>query len=295
MMVRRSFGVAALALPLWLTGCSLLPMKRHLPVPKAPANVQTATPEELVEQVNRRWDDFRNLTATVEIQATLLKAQEGLATDYPTVRGWIVMEKPNHLRVVGQYLGVRVFDMASDGNTFTLVIPPKNKAIEGPNSVTKKSDNQFENLRPGFFFDAMIVRGVDPEDYFTETSDTETIEDAAKKHLFTMPEYVLNIIRHAPNGSRRDKPVRVITFHRDDLLPSNQDLYDNEGNLASQVTYSAYKSFGNSQFPTKVVIKRPLEGITIVLTVEKVVENQKLPADQFTAKIPPGTTIQHLQ
>jgi hypothetical protein len=295
MKVCRPFGIAALALSLLLTGCSLFPMKRHLPVPKAPANVQTATPEELVEQVNLRWDDFKNLTATVEIKATLLKAQEGLATDYPTCRGFIVMEKPNHLRIVGQYLGIRAFDMASDGNTFTLVIPQRSKAIEGPNSITKKSENQFENLRPGFFFDAMMVRGVEPEDYFTETSDTETIEDAAKKHLYSMPEYVLNITRHAPNGSRRDKPVRVITFHRDDLLPSNQDLYDGEGNLESQVTYSAYKSFGDSKYPTRVVIKRPLEGITIVLTVEKVVENQKLPADQFVAKIPPGTTIQHLQ
>lgn len=295
MMARRPFGIAALALPLLLTGCSLFPMKRHLPVPKAPANVQTATPEEIVEQVNRRWDDFKNLTATVEIQATLVKPQEGLATDYPSCRGWIVMEKPNHLRVLGQYLGIRVFDMASDGNRFTLVIPHKSKAIEGPNSVTKKSDNQFENLRPGFFFDAMMVRGVDAEDYFTETSDTETIEDAAKKYLFIMPEYILNITRHAPNGSRRDKPVRVITFHRDDLLPSNQDLYDSEGNLESQVTYSLYKSFGDSKFPTKVVIKRPLEGITIVLTVEKVERNQELPADQFAVKIPPGTTIQHLE
>jgi outer membrane lipoprotein-sorting protein len=295
MRSRKAFGIVALALPFLLTGCSLLPTKRHLPVPKAPANVSTATPEELVDQVNRRWDDFKNLTATVEIKATLLKAQEGLATDYPTCRGFIVMEKPNHLRIVGQYLGIRAFDMASDGNTFTLVIPQKSKAIEGPNSVTKKSENQFENLRPGFFFDAMVVRGAEPEDYFTETSDTETIEDAAKKHLYSMPEYVLNITRHAPSGSRRDKPVRVITFHRDDLLPSNQDLYDGEGNLESQVTYSAYKTFGNNKFPTKVVIKRPLEGITIVLTVEKVVENQKLPADQFVAKIPPGTVIQHLQ
>jgi hypothetical protein len=295
MTVRRSFGISALALPFLLTGCSLLPMKRHLPVPKAPSNVQTATPEEIVEQVNRRWDDFQNLTATVEIQATLFKPQEGLATDYPSCRGYIVMEKPSHLRVVGTYLGIKVFDMASDGNTFTLVIPQKNRAIQGPNSVTKKSDNQFENLRPGFFFDAMMVRGVEPEDYFTETSDTETIEDAAKKHLYLMPEYVLNITRHAPNGSRRDTPVRVITFHRDDLLPSNQDLYDGEGNLESQVTYSAYKAFGDTKFPTKVVIKRPLEGITIVLTVEKVDKNQKLPAGEFTAKIPSGTTIQHLQ
>ena len=87
--------IGALALPLFLSGCGLIPMKRHLPVPKAPARVQTATPEELVDQVNKRWDEFQTLTATVEMQATLLKAQEGLATDYPSVRGWIVMQKPS--------------------------------------------------------------------------------------------------------------------------------------------------------------------------------------------------------
>src|ERR1700750_2417498 len=88
MMVRTAFGIAALALPLLLSGCSLIPMKRHLPVPKTPDNVQASTPEQLVELVNRRWDDFKNLTATVEIKATLLKPKEGLATDYPKCRGF---------------------------------------------------------------------------------------------------------------------------------------------------------------------------------------------------------------
>lgn len=295
MTVRKSFGVAALALPLLLTGCSLFPMKRHLPVPKAPPKVETATPEELVEQINQRWNSFENLTAEVQINLTLTKPQEGLATDYPSCRGWIVMQKPDNLRVVGQLVGVRIFNMASDGKTFTVLIPPRNKAIQGPTTITKRSEKQFENLRPGFFFDAMIVRGLDPEDYYTETADTETIEDAAKKHLYSMPEYIVNITRHAPDGSRRDKPVRVITFHRDELLPSNQDSYDSEGNLESQVSYFSYKDFGGHKFPTRVVIKRPLEGITITLTVEKVDENQKLPADEFTVKIPPDTQIQHLE
>jgi len=294
MRLRRRFAAGALSLPLFLSGCGLVPMKRHLPVPKPPARVQTATPEELVDQVNNRWADFQNLTATVQMQATLLRSQEGLATDYPSVRGWIVMQKPNALRVAGQYLGVKVFDMASDGKTFTLVIPPKSRAIQGPNTVTKKSEKQLENLRPGFFFDSMMVRALDPDDYYAEISDTETIEDAAKKHLYLMPEYVLSITQHATNGSRRDKPVRVITFHRDDLLPSNQDLYDDKGNLESQVSYSGYKNFGGKQFPTKVIIKRPLEGIQIVLTVEKVNTNVKLPPDEFTIPIPPGTEIQNL-
>ena len=294
-MIRQNrWSRLGMAAPLLLAGCSLVPMKRHLPVPKAPANVQTATPEELVAQMNQRWNDFQNLTAKVEIQATLLKQQQGLATDYPTCRGFIVMQKPNHLRVAGQYLGVKVFDMASNGSTFTLVIPPKNKAIEGSISVVKKSPNQFENLRPGFFFDAMMVRGLDPDDYYARISDTETIEDAAKKHLYAMPEYVLSITQHASNGSRLDKPVRVITFHRDDLLPSNQDLYDNQGNLESQVSYSAYKNFGGTLYPTRVIIKRPIEGIQLVLTVDTVDKNQNLPEGEFSVKIPPGTQVQHL-
>lgn len=293
---RKFLVMGLLAAPLLLTGCSsLFPMKRHLPVPKAPPNVETATPEELVQKLGQRWNSFTNLTATVEMQATLLKQQQGLATDYPSIHGWIVMQKPEMLRVVGEYLNVRIFNMASDGKTFTLLIPPKSKAIQGSNSVEKKSQNQFENLRPGFFFDAMMVRGLDPEDYYTEIADTETIEDASKKHLYLMPEYVLSITRHANNGSRRDKPVRVITFHRDTLLPSNQDLYDAHGNLESQVTYSAYKRFGDTDYPTRVVIKRPLEGIQLVLTVEKVNTDVKLPPDEFTVQIPPGTQIQHLE
>jgi hypothetical protein len=295
--VRRGRGMyAALMLPLVLSGCGIMPMKRHLPVPKPPARVQTATPEELVDALGRRWNEFQNLTATVEMRATLLKPQEGLATDYPSVHGWIVMQKPNRMRVVGQLLGtVKVFDMASDGRRFTIMIPPKSRAIEGPNTLTKRSDKQMENLRPGFFFDAMMVRGLEPEDYYAEISDTETIEDAEKKHLTLMPEYVLSITQHASNGSRRDKPVRVITFHRDDLLPSSQDLYDAQGNLESQVSYSGYKDFNGKLFPSKVVIKRPLEGIQLTLTVDKVNTDVKLPADEFAVKIPPGTQIQHLE
>jgi hypothetical protein len=289
----RPLAFSVFAASVLLSGCNILPTTRKLPVPKAPPVVQAATPEDLVEQVNKRWADLNTLTATVEIYATLLRSQEGLAKDYPSCRGYIVMRKPDDLRVVGQYFGVHVFDMASDGKTFTLLVPPKNKAIKGSNTVVRESTNQLENLRPGFFFDAMIVRGLDEDNYYSVTSDTETIEDAAKKHLFAMPEYVLSITRHGPS-SRRDTPIRVVTFHRDDLLPYNQDLYDSHGNLESQVTYSSYREFDGSTYPTRVTIKRPLEGIQLVLIVEKVQKNVPLKDDQFQVKIPDGTQIQNL-
>jgi len=96
-------------------------------------------------------------------------------------------------------------------------------------------------------------------------------------------------------GSRELKPVRVITFHRDDLLPYQQDVYDSDGNLETQVDYSRYADFGDNKYPSKITIKRPLEDYQVVLTVDKVVENMTLTDDQFQIKIPEGTQIQSLE
>jgi outer membrane lipoprotein-sorting protein len=279
---------------LLLAGCSLFPTTRKLPVPKAPVVTQTVTPEQLVEQLNRRWDAVDSLTATVEIRATELKSKEGVEKDFPSCRGFIVMRKPKMLRVAGTYFGVKIFDMASDGGTFTLVIPTKNIAFTGSNDVKGTSPNPMYNLRPDFFFDAMLVRGLLSDDFYSVTADTETIEDVAKKHLMIVPEYVLSITRHNP-GSRSDTPVRVVTFQRDDLLPYQQDLYDRDGNLETQVAYNKYAQFGTSKYPSIVTIKRPLEGIQIELTVERVIENPKLTDEQFQIKMPDGIKVQTLE
>src|SRR5208282_1550342 len=109
--VDRLVCAAALALPLLLAGCNILPTTRHLPVPKAPSLVQTATPDELVKQLNQHWNALNTLTATVEIYATELKTAEGLEKDFPSCRGFILMRHPKMLRVVGTYFGVKIFDM----------------------------------------------------------------------------------------------------------------------------------------------------------------------------------------
>jgi len=292
----RLASAGALFLPILLAGCSLFPTTRKLPVPKPPSIVQTATPEELVARLNNRWEALNTLTATVEIRASVIKTKEGVAKDYPTLRGFILMRKPAMLRVVGQDFGVRVFDMASDGKEFTLSIPPQKKTIRGSNSLKKKSVNALENIRPGFFFDAehcaMVVRGLEPDDLYSVVADSETVEDAARKHLYTVPEYVLSISRPKP-GSRQLTPVRVVTFNRNDLRPYQEDTYDSEGNVETQVFYSGYRDFDSITYPSSIVIKRPVEEIQIVLTVEKVNENEPLKDDQFVVTPAEGATIQN--
>lgn len=294
MSLRHAASFCLLGIPMVLAGCSLLPATRHLPVPKAPAKVQDATPKDLVAEINKRWDSLNTLTATVEIQATELKTEQGLEKDFPSCRGYIVMRKPDLLRVAGTYFGARVFDMASDGKQFTLVIPHENLAIEGPNTVTQRSPNQMLNLRPDFFLDSILVRGLNPEDEFMSTADTITTEDAAKKHLFSVPEYILSVVRRKAD-SQELALTRRITFHRDDLLPYGQQIYDSTGNLETEVTYSDYASFSAGQYPSKVTIRRPLEGIQLVLTVERVQENVDLPSDEFEVQIPAGSKIQKLE
>jgi outer membrane lipoprotein-sorting protein len=258
--------------------------------------VQTVTPKTLVEQLNQRWEALNSLTASVEIQASVVKTKEGVAKDYTTFRGIVLMRKPEMLRVYGRVpvIGTEMFDMVSDGKNFTLYVPSKNKAMKGSNSLKTKSASQLENMRPGFFLDAMVVRGLEPDDLYSVTADTETVEDTAKKHLYTVPEYVLNISRRKP-GSQELVPLRVITFHRDDLEPYQQDVYDSDGNLETEVTYGPYQTFDSTKYPSTITIKRPLEEFQIVLTVQSLKQNQPLPDDQFQVKIPEGTEIQQLQ
>jgi outer membrane lipoprotein-sorting protein len=294
-LIPRHLASTALLFPLLLfSGC--LWNTRKLPVPKAPMIEQSAAPAELVTRLNQRWQALQSLNANVEIQASVLKPKQGVATDYTAIRGIILMRKPELLRVLGRVpvVGTRAFDMVSDGQKFTLWIPSKNIAFKGSNTVKKKSANQLENLRPGFFLDALVVRGLAPDDWYSVVADTETVEDTARKHLFSVPEYVLSISRRKPD-SHELIPERVVTFSRDNLLPVQQDLYDSDGNLETQVFYYNYKDFGTGLYPTKVVIKRPLEDIQIVLTVDKVAANQTLSDGQFVLEPTEGTKIKNLE
>ncbi len=287
-------GSATLLLATTLSGC--LFTTRKLPVPRAPQTVQTVSADQLVARMNDRWDAMRTLNATVEIQASVLKSKEGIAKDYTTFRGHILMRKPGMLRVLGQVpvLGMTMFDMASDGNTFSLYIPSRKKVVQGNNTLKKKSIHQVENLRPGTFFDAMMVRGLDPDDLYSVTADTDTMVDASKKHLLLIPEYMLSVMRRKP-GSNELSPVRVVVFHRDDLMPYKQDLYDADGNLETEVTYGRYADYGGGLYPSVVTIRRPMEEYQVVLHVEKVVENMDLSEDQFHIKVPDGTEVQKLE
>jgi len=90
-------------------------------------------------------------------------------------------------------------------------------------------------------------------------------------------------------------PVRKVFFHREDLQPYEQDIYDSEGTLETQVLYDDYQNFDTVIYPSSIVIKRPLEELEISLTVDKINENQTLKDDQFVVTPAEGSVIQNLE
>jgi hypothetical protein len=287
------FRAIALCLPV-LTGC--LSHTRKLPQPIMPSVVQSADIQQLVSNINKQYDAIETLNATVEFQASVGGEQKGKVTDYTSVKGYILLRKPEMLRVLGllPVLSTRAFDLASDGNSFKLLIPHENKAIVGSNTVSKPSTKPLENMRPYVFFDSLLIHGISRDDFLSLTADTRTVLDPKKKQLLLEPEYNLGVFRKNADSNVL-VPVRVIHVSRIDLLPSGEDIYDKDGHIQTQAVYGPYESFGDFSYPGSITIKRPIEETQIVITFQKVTVNQMLPDKQFQLDIPTGTQIQNLQ
>jgi outer membrane lipoprotein-sorting protein len=281
-----------LALPA-MNGC--LWHTRRVPVAKMPSTVLTATPEQLVNFINQQYDAVSSLSATVTFTATSGGSLSGKEKTIAPFSGYILLRKPESLRVIG-YLPVvhsPAFDMASNGNTFTLVIPPKNKAIEGTNALTQPSPNALENMRPFMFFNAMLIPRIEPQDKLIMTADSDVEVNPKTKKLEIRPEYLLTVAR--PQGdSNVFLAERVIQFSRIDLRPVEEDIYDRNGQIQTQAMYGALQTFGTEHFPGTVTIRWPQQQEQILMTVEKLRVNLPLNDQTFELKIPEGTPVQKL-
>lgn len=294
MFRRLPFFFAMLCLALPLTGCV---SRTHTvrKVRRAPV-VQSTTLDGLVLGINRRYDEIQTMNLTVEISASTGGGLTGEVKDYPAFSGYIFMRKPADLRVLllVPVLRSKALDMVSDGKTFKLLIPPRNKAIVGSNEVSAPSKNGLENLRPYVFLDSMLIHGPSADEIVSRTQDIRVIETTDKsKDLVELPDYDLQILSK-PDGQIAHTD-RVLHISRDNLLPYQQEIYDATGQIVTRANYSNYQSYGAIRFPTKIVIERPLDQYSLTLTITKATFNEKLEEDQFELKIPETVPVQQMK
>ena len=256
--------------------------------------LKTATQQELIEYVNTQAAKIQSMQATVDIDASAGDVKNGRITDYKEIRGYVLARKPAMLRMKGLLPLVRntAFDMVSDGQEFKLWIPPRNKFVVGSNNADNyQPDKRLENMRPQYFYDALLMPEIGRDEIAFLENGYETVLDA-KKHRVEQPNYGLLVIRNGPHGSYYLS--RKIEFSRTDLLPHRQRIYDQRGNVVTDARYQNYKDYAGTAFPSTIEIERPRENYDITLGMVKLEINRALTDDQFALEQPAGADVVHL-
>jgi outer membrane lipoprotein-sorting protein len=280
-------GIAAFP----LSGCLFRTHKVDRQLSSAP--LKSATQQELIEYVNSQAAKIQSMQATVDINTSVGDQKNGRVTDYQEIRGYVLARKPAMLRMKGLLPVVRntAFDMVSDGQTFKVWIPPKNKFVIGSNSDGGfQPDKRLENLRPQAIYDALLLREIGPDEIAVLENGFETVLDS-KKHRVDQPDYELAVIAKGPNGWYLS---RKIFFSRTDLRPHRQMIYDQQGNVVTDAKYDRYANYDGIEFPSVIEIERPQEDYDIVLNMVKLEMNKPLKDGQFALEQPPGAEVVRL-
>ncbi|MGI4827443.1 MAG: hypothetical protein ACRYFU_04520 [Janthinobacterium lividum] len=275
-----------------LEGCSSV---RRVTRVQTVGTSQTVSVEQVQKDIAERDAAVQTLNASVLIAASTGGSKEGQVKTYTSFRGYIFVRKPRELRVILQvpFVGSRALDMVSDGKTFTLLIPPRNRAIVGTNELTKVSKNGLENIRPAVFLDSLLLPAAAANEFVAMTETMHVIEPAhGRKAEIDEPEYDLTVFRVA--GGQVLRARRVVHISRVTLLPFQQDIYDDQGEVVTQTTYANYVPAGGQQFPRLITITRPLDEYSLRVEITKLTLNEQFPNDQFELRVPPDVKVERM-
>jgi len=274
-------GLALLFVILAAPGCAVRRVSRVEPSQLPPPALE-ASAADLVAKVNTRSEAIRTLVATVDLEPTAGSVYSGVIKEYRDVRGFILLEKPAMIRMLGQAPVVRttIFDMVSDGREFRLSIPPKQKFIVGKTDFHRPAKNSLENLRPQHILDALLVPSIElaREKYIFEEA-----EEASRRY------YVLSVLETGGEGELALR--RKVWFNRSTLEVARLQLYGPQGAYIEDVRYSGYQDYQGVSYPARIEITRPIEDYRLAITIQKATFNQPIEAEKFELKKPDSAEL----
>jgi outer membrane lipoprotein-sorting protein len=288
-------------------GCAVS-QKKVVKPSQAPAPLQTATEEQLRDAYNRQAQAIQSLNAGVTMKLTAGSAYSGVIEQYHEVNGFILAARPASIRVIGQVpvVGKNIFDMVSDGSTFSIYIPSKNKFIVGPANLERRAEKPIENLRPQHLVDALFWPAI--------TQGAPVLFEEASEGASRF--YVLTVVRLEARQSTNDSGdaansapgeqassqrataswgiARKIWFDRADLRVSRIENFASGGKVASDVAYSNWQTTANSSYPWQINVTRPSDDYQLQIGVKKLTVNEPIAPDRFSLPQPPGTDLINL-
>lgn len=264
--------------------------------PSARPVAKDATRDELVERYNVFARGIQTLNATVELKPIAGSAYSGVIQEYHEVKAFLLVAQPASVRVIGQVpiVGKTAFDMASDGTTFQVSIPSKNKFLVGSVANVRTSDKPIENLRPEHLLEAFLWPEIrNGEEVLLEEFNTDTGR-----------YYVLTVLR----GGYRTEILRKVWFDRSDLQVSRLENFAPKGLLMADILLSDWRATDASatgtaipvaatgvnplaSFAHAIEINRPHDDYRLDMQVTKITINEPIAASRFQLFQPPGSEL----
>jgi outer membrane lipoprotein-sorting protein len=274
-------------------GCGGRSIKKTttLPAHSKPV-IRDANRDELLDKYNAIAHGVKSVNATVDLKPTAGSKYSGVIEEYHDVKAFLLAQRPEQIRMIGQapIVGTTVFDMASDGETFRVYIPSKNKFLIGAVASERASNKPIENLRPQHLVDALLW----PEVRKEESVLFEEFNDDTARY------YIVTVLR----GGYRTEILRKVWFDRADLQISRLQTFGPKGILLSDVHVSDWQPLlgdqehpasstasGVNAFPRQIRIERPHDDYRLDLQIIKLTLNEDLPPERFKLEQPAGSEL----
>ena len=251
--------------------------------PPVPLAMKTAGLEELTSKLDG-LGKIESLRSRVRLQLSVLTDDRQQIKAYPESDGLVLIDRPSSIRVRAEFpvVGSTVFDMTSDGTTFSVHLPTKNLYLVGLNELSKPSKKREENVRPQHILEALVV------DRRRADEEIAILENAS----YGLRAYhVVVFIRKSEFGYRLS---RKIWFARVNLDIARQQIYDIHGNAVTDAWYREWTPGEPTAFPNVIEISRPDDGYELTVRFLRIRMNVDLPEDGFLLNPPEGVKIKEI-
>jgi hypothetical protein len=303
-------GATTLVLIILSASCASLVKSKDYSIPKLLTPLADAKFDDLIKQLQ----PYTNVQSLRTSQAYMLFTDATASEKYRFEADLtLILQRPDKIRMLIQAsFGTKIADMVSESNRFRVAIhyPSEYRQfLLGTNDADysawlarlkgKEKESALSSARPYHFTEALMMRPLalnDPrfvfglEEALVEEADPRPTAKKGARILRSF--YVISELESSPEGQGPARVRRRFWFDRaNGALFARQQIFDQQGQLATEIQYSDYKKLSSgkdpgseSAWPGVILVNRPHEGYMARLTFndEKFEVNPELKPTAFT-------------
>ena len=282
-------------------GCAKLAKVSDSSIPRLVTPLATADLNQLLTQLK----PFTELKACRASRIALRFIEPQAEARWRDAEAILVLQQPDRIRVVIQIpvTKSRLAEMVSENNHFKVAVYQERPTfIVGTNDADytrwrerlgKDRQSALANARPFHFTDAMLMRPLHVgESGYAYSLEEQILDEVEIQPNQKTPARVLHsyyvVAELALTAAGQARVLRRFWFDRSSNLQlKRQQLFDERGEMVTDVTYDNYQKMGEAQaalLPGVVLVSRPHDsyGARFTFSAEHFEVNPELPATAFT-------------